>query len=238
MAAEITQGKGVAGDWYSSYGSIPYYVTSNNNALLLENSEYSVFDMRDHSRMKIELASKYLKARIYAADSLKKTLKITTDYTGRMKPLPLWMDNGVVIGMQGGTKAVREAMATAEKYSLPVSSFWLQDWVGKRKTSFGSQLWWNWILNDKHYPEWKKLVEDLAEKNVSVMTYINPFLVDTSENKDIKINLFKEAQRNGYLALNEHGEPYLIPNTSFSAGILDLSNKDARDWIKELLNHG
>ena len=81
FAANLTQGKGVSGDWYSSYGSIPYFVTSNNKAILLENTEYSVFDMRDRSRMKIEVASKKIKARIYAADSLKDTLKITTSYT-------------------------------------------------------------------------------------------------------------------------------------------------------------
>ena len=133
FAANLTQGKGVSGDWYSPYGSIPYFVTSNNKAILLENTEYSVFDMRDRSRMKIEVASKKIKARIYAADSLKDTLKITTSYTGRMKPLPTWMDRGAILGMQGGTKAVRKALSTAKKYSIPLSAFWLQDWVGKRK---------------------------------------------------------------------------------------------------------
>ena len=152
-----------------------------------------------------------------------------------MKPLPLWMDNGVVIGMQGGTIPVRDAYELAKVYGVPVSSFWLQDWVGKEKHLFGSQLWWNWILNDKHYPEWKKLVSDLNSENVEVMTYVNPFLVDTSENPEIKVNLFKEAKKNGYLALDEHGEPYMIPNTSFSAGILDLTNNDAKDWIKAIL---
>ena len=27
------------------------------------------------------------------------------------------------------------------------------------------------------------------------MTYVNPFLVDTSENPEIKVNLFKEAKK-------------------------------------------
>ena len=33
-----------------------------------------------------------------------------------MKPLPLWMDNGVVIGMQGGTIPVRDAAELAKVY--------------------------------------------------------------------------------------------------------------------------
>ena len=100
--------------------------------------------MRNKKKLKLEVAATEVKARLYAADSLKETLKITTDYTGRMKPLPLWMDNGVVIGMQGGTIPVRDAYELAKVYRF--SFFFLAtDWVDKRKTSFGSQLWWNWI---------------------------------------------------------------------------------------------
>ena len=51
LAAELTQGKGVSGDWYSSYGTIPYFVTSDNKAML-ENTEYSVFDMRNKKKLK------------------------------------------------------------------------------------------------------------------------------------------------------------------------------------------
>ena len=64
-----------------------------------------------------------------------------------MPKLPDWMNRGAIIGMQGGTKTVLEKFEALKKSGTPMAGFWLQDWVGKRKTSFGSQLWWNWELD-------------------------------------------------------------------------------------------
>ena len=40
---------------------------------------------------------------------------------------------------------------------------------------------------------------------------------------------------NGYLVQKADGSPYLIRNSSFYAGMLDLSNPDARAWIKAIM---
>ena len=55
-----------------------------------------------------------------------------------------------------------------------------QDWVGQRKTSIGWQLWWNWEVDQDHYPGWEKLVDDLKFCGVRTMTYFNPFIVPVS----------------------------------------------------------
>ena len=34
---------------------------------------------------------------------------------------------------------------------VPLAAVWLQDWVGKRRTTAGDRLWWNWVLDD--HPE-------------------------------------------------------------------------------------
>ena len=48
-------------------------------------------------------------------------------------------------------------------------------------------------------------------------------------------NLFREAAERGYLVRNQQGAPYLIPNTDFSAGMIDLTNPAAVAWYKEIL---
>lgn len=53
----------------------------------------------------------------------------------------------------------------------------LQDWVGQRKTAIGSQLWWNWEVDDDHYAGWKDLIRDLRRDGVRTMAYCNPCLV-------------------------------------------------------------
>ena len=36
--------------------------------------------------------------------------------------------------------------------------YWLQDWTGLRIDKFGKRLWWNWELDEDHYPHWDQLV--------------------------------------------------------------------------------
>ena len=116
-----------------------------------------------------------------------------------MPPLPDWLISGAVVGMQGGTEKVRRLHEQLRELDTPVAAFWLQDWVGQRQTSFGSQLWWNWELDRGRYPGWDRLVEDLEKDGARVMTYISPLLADPSEKENVRRNLFREAKRNGYL---------------------------------------
>ena len=59
---------------------------------------------------------------------------------------------------------------------------WLQDWVGKRVTTFGEQLWWTWQLDRVHLP---RLEPDgrgtCTQQGIHVMTYVNPFVIDADE---------------------------------------------------------
>lgn len=52
----------------------------------------------------------------------------------------------------------------------------VQDWVGQRETMIGSQLWWNWEVDEQRYWGWKELIKDLSTQNIKVMTYCNPCL--------------------------------------------------------------
>jgi alpha-glucosidase (family GH31 glycosyl hydrolase) len=141
------------------------------------------------------------------------------------------------VGLQGGTERVRRISDELESLGTPIAALWLQDWVGQRKTSFGTQLWWNWELDRDHYPNWGSLREGLEEKNIKLMTYINPFLCDDAAQKeDHRRNLFEEAARSGYLVKNQDGEPYTITISSFSAALVDLTNPEAWNWIKDMIN--
>ena len=84
------------------------------------------------------------------------------------------MDGAVV----GAARTRCEILERLEALDAPVAAVWLQDWVGQRKTSFGTQLWWNWELDRDHYPDWDSLGESLKRKNIRLMTYINPFVCD------------------------------------------------------------
>ncbi len=106
--------------------------------------------------------------------------------------------NGAVLGLQGGTERASRISDELDSLGTPIAALWLQDWVGQRKTSFGTQLWWNWELDMDHYPEWGSLRESLEEKNIRLMTYINPFLCDdAAQKKNHRRNLLRRTRRRG-----------------------------------------
>lgn len=231
--ADLTAGAG--GDWHTSYVGVPHYLTSEMRSLFLENYEYSIFDLRENDQVQVEVFANQMVGRVLSGNSPLDLIESYTRYAGRMRQLPDWIQKGAVIGMQGGTARVKEVYQALQKYDVPVAAFWLQDWVGQRKTSFGKQLWWNWEVDEDRYPEWATLVDTLEKDGIAMMTYINPFLVTVEDKANAKRDLFNEAAEKGYLIRDEHDQPYMILNTDFSAGLVDLSNPQARDWIRTVI---
>ncbi|MEE2755452.1 MAG: alpha-glucosidase [Myxococcota bacterium] len=223
------------GEWHNSNAPMPWFLTSGLQSFCLENKEYSVFDFSVTDRVCVHVFASTLCGRIFFGDSPMGLVSAYSRYSGRMRALPPWIGQGAVIGMQGGTEAVRELHRKLQAVAAPVSAFWLQDWVGARKTSVGWQLWWNWELDEDRYPNWDDLRTDLSKDDVRLMTYINPFLVDPAEKGSFKRNLFQEANELGYLIKRDDGSPYMILNTSFSAAMVDLANPDAYEWLKSVI---
>lgn len=233
LAARLQSGAG--GAWHSSYALAPHYVTSELRSLFLENYEYSAFDLRNGGRVQVEVLSNRMAGQVVAGDSPAELIEEYTEYAGRMRPLPDWILEGAIVGVQGGTPRARGVYDGLEELGTPIAALWLQDWVGQRETSFGTRLWWNWELDRDQYPGWNQLVDDLDRNGVRVMSYVNPWLADPGAKGNARRNLFEEAEREGYLVENRRDEPYMLEQTDFSAGLVDLSNPAAREWIKDVI---
>jgi alpha-glucosidase len=224
------------GNPYTSYASVPHYVTTEMRSLFLENYEYSSFDLQKEDRVQVEVFSSRMSGQILSGETPAELIGQYTEYSGRMRPLPDWILGGAVVGVQGGTDKVLEISDKLEVLDAPVAAFWLQDWMGQRETTFGTQLWWNWELDEDHYPEWNLLREKLEQRDIRLMTYVSPFLADdVTDKENHRRDLFAEAERNGYLVQDESGEPYLIRITDFSAGLVDLTDPEARAWMKDVI---
>jgi alpha-glucosidase len=234
LGANVTN-DGAGGTPFTTYAPVPFYMTSSRRALALLNTEYTVFDLRGLNRVQIEVFSDHIHAVLLDGSSPKEILTHYTDITGRPRPLPDWVHSGAIVGMQGGTEKVRQVYQALKARGTPIAAFWLQDWVGQRKTTFGSQLWWNWEVDEERYPNWDDLVQDLKADGVRVMVYVNPNLVDVSEKPNARRNLFQEALEKGYLVRRPDGSPYLLLNTSFYYGMVDLTNPEAVAWLKDVI---
>ena len=228
---------GAGGDSYTTYCALPFYVTNYSRSLYLTNTEYSVFDLRDEDYLRVRIHSDKPNGAFIAADSMYKAIERYTDFAGRMPPLPDWIADRVIVGMQGGLDRVEEVAAELEARDTPIGAYWVQDWVGKRATSIGSQLWWNWELDTDTYPadRWQTLVEELQAKGVRMLGYINPFLVDASEKGSVVRNLLDEAFERDFLVKDHNYVPYELEVTDFPTYLVDLTNPAARTWIKEVI---
>lgn len=226
---------GVAGEMFSSYAPAPHFLTNKGRSMFLVSTEPSVFDLREPDNASVRIFASRMQGRILSGETPLDLIELYTTYTGRMPPLPNWLNSGAIIGMQGGTEKVRSVWSKLRHLKTPIAGFWLQDWVGQRKTAIGKQLWWNWQLDENTYPGWSQLVADLEQEGVAIGVYVNPFLVNPPLEKFQRRNLFKEASDQGFLVKDEHGEIYLVPNTDFSSGLVDLSNPDAREWFKSVI---
>src|SRR5215211_6660588 len=232
-----------AADWqadaggspYTSGASVPHYITSEMRSVFLENYEYSSFDLQEEDRVQVEVFSSRMTGQILSGETPVELIELYTEYLGRMRLLPEWILSGAVVGLQGGTDKVLDVYDELEALGTPLAALWLQDWVGQRKTSFGTQLWWNWELDEDHYPRWDQLRERLERDDVRLITYIGPWLADAAKKENHRRNLFAEAARKGYLVKNREGEPYRVKTTDFSAAFVDLTNPQARDWIKDVI---
>ena len=231
---------GVAGNRFSSYAPTPHFLTNKGHSLFLKNTEPSVFDLRNPNLVHIRVESSQMQGQMLFAETPLDLIELYTEYSGRMSPVPDWVNSGAIIGMQGGTEKVRHIWSQLKELDTPIAGFWLQDWVGQRDTIAGKQLWWNWQLDHEAYPGWDSLVKELQDRRIAVGVYINPFLVEfepeqIEDKPDSWRNLFQEGLEEGFLVKKPNGEPYLVKNTDFSAALIDVSNPATRKWFKEII---
>ncbi|KAK9290377.1 hypothetical protein L1049_008546 [Liquidambar formosana] len=223
------------GDWSTTYAPSPFYMTSKMRSLYLEGYNYSVFDLTRQDRVQIQIHGDSVQGRILHGNSPTELIEHLTETIGRPPELPEWIISGAVVGMQGGTDTVRQVWEKLQTYDVPISAFWLQDWVGQRETLIGSQLWWNWEVDRTRYWGWQQLVKELGTQHIKVMTYCNPCLAPADEKPNRRRNLFEEAKKLDILVKGKNGEPYMVPNTAFDVGMLDLTHPDTASWFKQIL---
>lgn len=216
------------GDYYTTYFPQPTYVSSQKYALHVNHSVYMEFDFRKPDAHELEIWDGKVEFVLMKQESFGELLSDLTSLLGRQPALPDWAYDGVWLGLQGGTEVVLEKLQRALEHGLEVTGVWAQDWEGKRITSFGKQLMWNWRCDNQLYPGLQQEIRNLQQRGIRFLGYINPFLVEEGD-------LFSEASQKGYLVKNQQGEDYQVVITTFSAAMVDLTNPDAVAWIKQVI---
>jgi len=114
LAADWRAGAG--GNPYTSYASVPHYMTSEMRSLFLENYEYSSFDLREEDRVQIEVFSARMRGQILSGENPVELIEQYTEYSvAGCARCP----NGSWAARSSGYRAVRRECSGSPRSSKP-----------------------------------------------------------------------------------------------------------------------
>lgn len=218
------------GDYWWTFYPEPTFVSERKYFLHADTSAYADFNFRNAAYHELEFWEIPKKITIGTASSYIDLVAKVSLLLGRQRELPSWIYDGIILGIQGGTSVCLEKTQKAIAHGVKVAGIWAQDWEGKRITSFGKRLMWNWLWDSELYPNLDTEIKELNKKGIKFLGYINPYVAEGK-------SLFIEAEAKKYLALNKDGGTYLVDFGEFYAGIVDFTNKAACEWYKGVIQH-
>jgi sulfoquinovosidase len=215
---------------HQTYIAQPTFVTSHALLVHADTSSYCEYDFSKTDQTILHFRSIPTSITFYKGENISSCLSYLSDKIGKHPRLPQWVSTGAIVASQGGWDKAIERVRHIQQQNGKVAAIWSQDWSGQLITQFGTQVFWNWQVDERLYPNAKQKIAELNSQGIRFLGYINTFLKEDTI-------LYNEAKSNKYLVMTNAGHPYLIQSTTFQAGIVDLTNPDAFDWYKKVIQH-
>lgn len=227
---------GSGGNEGSAYYAAPHYLTNLNRSLFLENTEYAVFDFRSADVSALRSFSPVMVGRVLQGSSPLQLIERFTAYAGRMPALPDWVNQGAIVALAKTPEDSLKIVDALRARGVEIAGVWNQTWSGISKTFIGEQVLWNWIQNPNSRPGWDGYTAALQTRGIRTLCYVNSMFRDVPpEAGSLRRNLFQEGLAGNYFVHRTDGSVYLLPITAFDVGLLDLTNADARRWMKNII---
>lgn len=215
---------------HQTYIAQPTFVTSQAMLVHADTSSYCEFDFSKKDQTSLHFRAIPTSISFYQGENISLCLSYLSNKIGKHPRLPQWVSSGAIVASQGGWDKAVERVRCIQQQNGKVAAIWSQDWSGQLITQFGTQVFWNWQVDDQLYSNAKQKIAELNSKGIRFLGYINTFLKEDTI-------LYREAKSSNYLVMKNTGDPYLIKSTTFQAGIVDLTNPDAFDWYKNVIQH-
>ena len=122
------------GDYHTTFYPQPTFVSSRSYFLHADSDGYADYDFSDphcHRLLFWEVPSSII---ISAKPSLMEVVQDISRLLGRQGPLPEWVYDGIILGMQGGTEVCLGKIEEMERVGTKIAGMWIQDWQGDRKS--------------------------------------------------------------------------------------------------------
>lgn len=216
------------GDYYWTFFPQPTFVSSQKYYCHFDDSSYMNFDFTHPDYHELAVWQDSASLHFATAETYLDLVSELTLLLGRQPELPDWVYDGVILGIQGGTEVCQQKLDAMREQGVRVAGIWAQDWEGRRITSFGKRLMWNWRWDEELYPGLDLRIPQWKKQGVRFLGYINPYVA-------IEKELYAEAAECGYLTTNAAGADYQVEFGEFYAGVVDLTNPQAYDWYKNVI---
>jgi len=220
---------GGGGDYHTTYFPEPTFFSDKMYFVHLENYDYSEMDFRNADFHELQIWNTAITLDMACGKDYRELVYKLTEIVGRQPMLPDWAMKGLWLGIQGGTEHSVSMAKKCIDRGMDISAVWIQDWEGKRITSFGKRLQWDWRWNKQLYPDLDKVIEN-DKDTVRWMGYINPYLVKGGV-------LFAEAEEKGYFVKRPDGSDYLFDFGEYDCGVVDLTDPTAFEWYKDVIKY-
>lgn len=207
------------------YKSIPFFMSSNNYGIFLDNTYKTEFDFGESSKDYLSFTTPdgpFLYYFFYGND-YKDLISSYIKLTGQPIMPPNWaLGFSQSRGMLTNEKLTRQIAEEYRERKIPNDIIY-QDigWVE------GLQ---NFEWRKDRYDNPKGMLSDLAEKGFKVIVSQDPVISQATEKQ------WKEANKKGYLTLDQRtGKAYDMPwPWGGNAGVVDFTNPEVADWWGKL----
>ncbi|MBN1426182.1 hypothetical protein JXA88_16650, partial [Candidatus Fermentibacteria bacterium] len=201
--------------------NVPFVASPRGWGLFFDTTYPGWFDLGESEadRFSYETDGGELSFFVMQGETVPDLLDLYTQVTGRQPLPPLWAF-GYIQSKYGyrNEPEAREAIRIMREKRIPCDAIVLD-------------LYWFRHMGDiswdtASWPNPFSMMREFQEQGIKTIVITEPYIVEYSPN-------FSEAGLRGFLAHTSSGQPYRLHNwwsCGCDAGLLDLTNPDARDW--------
>ena len=211
-----------------AYKNIPFYLTNRGYGVFTMQPEDISYEIASEkvNRVQFSVEGESLSYCVIGGGSMKRTLALYTDLTGKPALPPawsfgLWLSTSFLTDYD--TDTVTRFLDGMEQSGIPVSVFhfdccWMEEFE-----------WCNFKWNRHTFTDPERMLKDIHTRGIRVCVWINPYIGQKSP-------LFDEGLEHGYFLQNPDGSVYQRDEWQSGTALVDFTNPDAVNGIRIILS--
>lgn len=200
--------------------------------------------------------------RIIHSNSMLDIITEYTTYSGRMNPIPDWVNKGIIVGLSGGQDKIKQIVTHLREYNIPLSAIYINDWSGYQKVGSSSnvnvnsnnnnnlsnikQPLWNLNYDSIIYPEWNTWIYDLmgySRKQSSTTATLKAYNDGDDEKDDGDMsNASQEyvlsSNNSNILRILVNISPFITNISSYINNNSSYDNNNENNFFEQAKNNG